>query len=74
MITENLNATTPNRTISYIPHPRESDLLKTLLLAYQQVRDYIYCTQEIRQEIMFLQEEIKIENKRLFDGKWDEHI
>ena len=30
VITVNLNATTPNRTISYIPHPRESDLLNLL--------------------------------------------
>ena len=74
VITDNLNATTPNRTISYIPHPRESDLLKALHLAYQQVKNYIYCTPEIRQQILFLQEEIKNENKRLFDENWDELI
>ena len=73
-ITKNLNATTPNRTVSYIPHPKESDLLKTLHLAYQQVKNYIYCTPEIRLQILFLQGEIKTENKRLFDGKWEELI
>ena len=60
--------------ISYIPHPRESDLLKALHLDYQQAKNYIYCTPEIRRQILFLQEEIKIYNKGLFDGKWDKLI
>ena len=67
-----LNNTT-SRTMSYIPRPKESDLLKALHMAYNRIRNNLM-TPEIRTQILFLQEELKRENIRLFNEKWEEMI
>ena len=47
IIQQCLNNATPNRTLSYIPHPKESDLLKALHIAYNKIRNNLM-TPEIR--------------------------
>ena len=68
-----LNNTTPNRMLSYIPHPKESDLLKALHMAYSRIRNNLM-TPEIRIQILYLQDELKRENIRFFNEKWEEMI
>ena len=53
-----LNNTIPNRTLSYIPHPKESDLLKALHMAYNRIRNTLM-TPEIKTQILFRQGELK---------------
>ena len=74
IITTNLEANTPTRVLAYILHPQESDLLKVLHQAYQQIKNYIVLTPDIRRQILFLQDELKKENVRLFEEKWNKLI
>ena len=64
---------TPTTTLKYLPHPRESDLLKTLLMAYNVLKNNAF-TMEQREQIRTLQEEIKLENIRLYDECWEKLI
>ena len=71
IIKERLDENTPSRSLEYAPHPRESDLLKALQMAYQQIKNVVVLTPAIRQRTIFLQAEIKIENIRLYTEMWD---
>ena len=64
---------TPTTTIKYLPHPKESDLLKALQIAYNQIKTNLM-TAEQRVLMRHIQEEIKIENLRLFDEAWERMI
>ena len=66
-----LDESTPSRSLQYAPHPRESDLLKALQMAYQQIKNTVVLTPAIRQRTIFLQAEIKTENIRLYNEMWD---
>ena len=65
---------TPVRLLTYIPHPKESDYLKLLQQAYNQVKIRAQYTAEDRLMMSRIQEEIKNENIRLFNDNWDNII
>ena len=65
---------TPVRLLTYIPHPKESDYLKLLQQAYNQVKIRAQYTAEDRLMMSRIQEEIKKENIRLFNDNWDNII
>ena len=71
IIKTRLEENTPKKTLSFAPHPRESDLLKALQMAYNQIRAAAIVTPDIQRRLLFLQQEIKIENLRLYDEMWD---
>ena len=71
IIQQCLNNATPNRTLNYILHPKESDLLKVLYMTYNRIRSNLMAPEK-RIQILFLQNELKRENSRLFNEKWDE--
>ena len=69
-----LEENTPQKNLIFAPHPRESDLLKALQMAYNQIRTAALVTPDVRRRLLFLQQEIKIENLRLHDEMWDRLI
>ena len=73
IIKRRIDEETPTTTLKYLPHPRESDLLKTLLMAYNVLKNNAF-TIEQREQTRTLQEQIKLENIRLYDECWEELI
>ena len=71
IIKARLEENTPKKKLSFAPHPRESDLLKALQMAYNQIRTAAIVTPDVRRRLLFLQQEIKIENPRFYDEMWD---
>ena len=72
-IKSRIDEETPTTTLKYLPHPRESDLLKTLLMAYNILKHNAGTTEQ-NEQIRMLQEEIKLENIRLYDECWERLI
>ena len=71
IIKTRLEENTPKKNLSYVPHPRESDLLKALQMAYNQIKTAAIITPDTRRQLLFLQQEIKTENLRLSKIMWD---
>ena len=60
LIKKALEESTPNRILTYVPHTRESDLLKLLQNIYNQIKNNPNINQQGRRRIMlYLQAEIK---------------
>ena len=72
-IMNRIDEETPTATLKYLPHPRESDLLKTLLMAYN-ILKHNAVTREQHEQVRILQEGIKVENIRLYDECWERLI
>ena len=72
-IMKRIDEETPPTTIKYLPHPKESDLLKALQIAYNQIKNNLMMTEQ-RALLRHLQEETKTENLRLFDEAWERLI
>ena len=72
-IMKRIDEETPTTTIRYLPHPKESDLLKALQIAHNQIKNNL-TTAEQRVLLRHIQKEIKIENLRLFDEAWERMI
>ena len=75
LIEKALKESTPNRILTYVPHARESDLLKLLQNIYNQIQNSPNIDQQERRRIiLYLQAEIKNENIKLFDEMWNNMI
>ena len=72
-IMKRIDEETPRMTIKNLPHPKESDLLKALKIAYNQIKNNLM-TAEQRALLRHIHEEIKTENTRLFDEAWEKLI
>ena len=64
---------TPTTTLKCLPHPRESDLLKTLLMVYN-ILKHNAVTREQNEQVRILQKGIKLKNIRLYDECWERLI
>ena len=69
-IIQRVNEETPIKTLTYIPHTKESDLLKLLQELYNQIKN-IY-SQEDKRVLQRIRDEIKAENIRIFNEKWED--
>ena len=73
-IIQRVNEETPVKKMIYVPHPKESDLLKLLQEIYNQIKNKDVYSQEDRRMLQRVQEEIKTENIRIFEENWEDLI
>ena len=73
-IIQKVNEETPIKTLTYIPHPKESDLLKLLQELNNQIKNKNIYSQEDKRVLQRIQDEIKAENIRIFNENWEDLI
>ena len=73
MIIRRLKEETPVKRMDLLPHSRESNLMKLLQRAYEQLKGMNWSV-ETRRQLLELQEWTKEENSRLFNEKWEQII
>ena len=73
-IIQRVNEETPIKTLTYIPHPKESDLLKLLQELYNQIKNKNIYSQKDKRVMQRIQDEIKAENIIIFNENWEDLI